>query len=124
MRNIMMILKEKFKGGMKNSRSVTLTPPPCTSEETILENTGINWSCCRRINRFCKGKSRRSNLVTFLEGVRKQAEKRDLQSTWLAKDISQSLSAKALEETVLPCDKRKGATWLNIQLNNWVAKIG
>lgn len=37
-------------------------------------------------------------------------------------EIFQSLSAKPLKETVLPCDKRKGPTWLNIQLNNGMAK--
>lgn len=39
MGNMMLILKKKSKGDMRNSRKVTLTPPLCTSEETILENT-------------------------------------------------------------------------------------
>lgn len=129
MGNTMLILKKNSKGDMRNSRAVTLTPPLCTSEETMLENTRNKHRdklvLLQKNQQVYKGKSRLSNLVMFLEGVWKQAEKEILlQSTWLSKDISRSLLAKPLKEIVLPCDKRKGPTLLNIQLNKGGAKNG
>lgn len=126
MGNMMLILKKKSKGDMRNSRKVTLTPPLCMSEETILENTrnniGINWSNWRRINSFCKGKSWLSHLVTFWRESGSRQKRDNCCSPLGCPKIFQSLSAKPLKETVLPCDKRKGPTWLNIQLNNGMAK--
>lgn len=116
---------------MRNSEAVTLTPPPCTSAGTILENTRNKYRdkpvLLQRINGFCKGKSWLPHLVIFWEGVWKQSEKRyfekrDFCSPLGCPKIFHGLSANPPTEIVLPCDKRKGPTWLNIQFNNGVAK--
>lgn len=123
MGNTMLILKKNSKGDMRNSRAVTPTPPPCTSEETMLENTRNKHR--DKLVLLQKNQQVLEREVTALKfgdvfGGSLEADRKEilLQSTWLSKDISRSLSGKPLKEIVLLCDKRKGPTLLNIQLNN------
>lgn len=128
MGNTMLILKKTSKADMRNSRAVTQTPPPCTSEETMENTRNKHRDKLVLLQKNQQVLEREVTALKFgdvfegsLEAGRKEIL---LQSTWLSKDISRSLSGKPLKEIVLLCDKRKGPTLLNIQLNNGGAKNG